>query len=213
MNINLFDTFPSKDNGVYVYLRVSTDKQSTDGQLKEVYEYCLKNRLYPPSINIFVDEAVSGKIDWAKRKLNDIVVKLQKGDVIIVPELSRLGRDMMSINSLLNDLICNKKITIIDIKNNLKLDGSFQSSIMAMIISMCAQMERELTRERVKKGMATAQCKENLKKRKPKQKNKLNGKEEEIKKLLSENKTKPEISKLLNVHNAQLHKFIKDKNI
>ena len=34
---------------------------------------------------------------------------------------------------------------------------------MAMLFSMCAQMERQLTSERTKKGMQTEKCKENLK--------------------------------------------------
>jgi putative DNA-invertase from lambdoid prophage Rac len=212
-DINKFDEFPNQDNGTYIYLRVSTDKQSTDGQLKEVYEYCKKNRIYPPCKNIFIDEAVSGKINWKERKLNDIVEKVIKGDIIIVPELSRLGRNMMEIQSLINDLACIKKIIIIDIKNNLRLDGSFQSSIMAMILSMCAQMERELTAERVRKGMKTDKCKENLKNRRPRFRNKLDGKEQEIKESLKNNLSIPDIAKTFKVHNAQLHKFIKDKKI
>ena len=212
--IELFNKFPSVDDGTFIYLRVSTHKQSIAGKLKEVYDYCLKNRMYPPSKNIYIDEAVSGKINWKERKLNTIVEKcIEKGNIIIVPELSRLGRNMMEIQSLLHDLISNRKIIIIDIKNNLKLDGSFQSSIMAMILSMCAQMERELTAERVRKGMQTAVCKINMKNRRPRFRNKLDGKEEVIKELLKKEKTKPEISVLLGIHNAQLHKFIKDKNI
>lgn len=209
MNVAKFDEFPDKDNGTYVYVRVSTDRQSTEGQLLEVYEWCLKNRIYPPSKNIFIDEAVSGKIKWEERKFNDIVNLLKKGDQIIVPELSRIGRNMTEIQSLMHILVVEKKIVIHDIKNNLKLDGSFQSSIMAMLFSMCAQMERQLISERTKRGMKTEKVKENLKKRRPRFRNKCHGHEEDIKKMLSEGKSKPEIAKLCGVHNAQLHKFIK----
>lgn len=210
---NEFDGFISHDNDIFVYLRVSTIKQSVEGQLLEVLNYCKKNRVYPPYKNIFIDEAISGAKDWQKRKLNEIVDMAKKGDTIIVPELSRLGRDMMSINGLINDLVNVKKITIIDIKNNLKLDGSFQSSIMSVIMNICSQMERELIRTRVKSGMKTDACKEKMKNRKPRFKNKLDGKEEDIKKMLKEDVSKPDISKSLGVHLAQLHKFIKDKNI
>ena len=212
-DINKFDNFPSVDLGTYIYLRVSTEKQSTDGQLKEVHEYCERNRLYPPANNIFIDHGVSGKINWKERKLFDIVQKLEKKNVLIVPELSRLGRNMTEIQSLIHILVIEKKVMIHDIKNNLKLDGSFQSSVMAMLFSMCAEMERTLISERVKKGMSRDQVKENLKKRQPRFRNKLDGKEDEITDLLKRNTPKTEISKALNVHNAQLHKFIKDKNI
>lgn len=213
MDKSKFDEFPDKDMGTYIYLRVSTDKQSIEGQLKEVYEWCLKNRVYPPSKNIFIDEAVSGKIKWEERKFKEIVDVAKKGDQIIVPELSRIGRNMTEIQSLIHTLVVEKKIIIHDIKNNLKLDGSFQSSIMAMLFSMCAQMERQLISERTKKGMQTEKVKENLRKRKPRFKNKLDGKEEEVKKMLEEGKSKPEIAKHCGVHNAQLHKFIKIKKI
>lgn len=207
----MFDAFPVKDEGVYVYVRVSTSKQNVAGQIKEVYDWCVKNRLYPKGDNIYIDEAISGKITWKDRKVGEIVAKANKHDTIIVPELSRLGRNMLEINGLINQLVSEKKIIIIDIKNNLKLDGSFQSSIMAMILSMCAQMERELTAERVKKGMKTDKCIRNMKTRKPRTKNKLDGKEDEIKRLLAEGIRRPVIATQLGVHNAQLHKFIRDK--
>lgn len=212
-DINRFDQFQNTDTHVYVYLRVSTLMQSTDGQLKEVYEWCEKNRLYPPAKNIYIDEGISGKVEISKRKIGIIAEMSKKGDIIIVPEMSRLGRTMSEVNSLLHDLVTKKKVVIYDIKNNLKLDGSFQSSIMAMLFSMCAEMERTLISERVKKGMARDKVKENLKKRKPRTKNKLDGKEDDIKKMLDEGKSKPEISKLMGCHNAQLHKFCRIKNL
>lgn len=212
--IDKFDEFPAKDNHVYCYLRVSTDKQNIDSQIKEIYDYCIKERLYPPKDNIYCDEAVSGfKVKWENRKLKLIYDKLKKGDILIIPELSRLGRKMGEINALLHDLSSNKKIIVIDIKNNLKLDGSLQSQIMSSIFNIASELERNLISERTKKGMATDRVKEKLKTRKTKQNNKLNGKEEEIKEMIKNGIPKINISKKLGVHNAQLYKFIKNKNL
>jgi DNA invertase Pin-like site-specific DNA recombinase len=41
-----------------------------------------------------VEETISGKKSWKNRKLGDLVDKLQKGDILIITELSRLGRSI-----------------------------------------------------------------------------------------------------------------------
>ena len=187
ITINQFDKFPQIDNHVYVYLRISSDKQDITSQLNEVYNYCVKERLYPPSKNISIDEAVSGKISWKERKISNIIEESKKGTMIIVPEISRLGRNMIEINQLIG-LCAEKKIVIIDVKNNLKLDGSFQTSMMATLYTMFSQMERQLISERTKQGMLIAKQKGHLKggKKGAIKKHRLNGHEDEIKKMISE---------------------------
>jgi putative DNA-invertase from lambdoid prophage Rac len=211
ITINDFDKFPKCDNHVYVYLRVSTDKQDISSQLNEVYNYCDNERLYPPSKNIVLDEGVSGKIDWKDRKLNNIVEDSKKNDIIIVPEISRLGRNMNEVNEIIG--ICGrKKVMIIDIKNKLKLDGSFQTSIMANLYTIFSQMERQLISERTKQGLQIAKQKGNLNGRKRGiKKNRLDDKDEEIKKMIDKKISIRQIAKELNVKHPQLIKYIKAK--
>lgn len=211
-----FDEFKDKDLKTYVYARVSTNKQTLSGQLKEIYNFCVNNRMYPPRENIYYDWAKSGKIDWDKRELNKIVERVReskKTGIMIIPELSRLGRNMGQINGLIEELVNKYNITIIDIKNNLKMDGSLQSKILSTIMNICAELERELTRERIKKGMDTNEAKERIKNRKVKSKNKLDKHVELIKQKLSEGMNANQISKLeeINCNKAQMYKYIKDK--
>ncbi len=189
-------------------MRVSTDKQDINSQLNEVYNYCDNERLYPPSKNIILDEGISGKIDWKDRKLNYIVDESKKNDIIIVPEISRLGRNMNEVNEIIG--ICGrKKVMIIDIKNKLKLDGSFQTSIMANLYTIFSQMERQLISERTKQGLLIAKQKGHLTGRaRGIKKNKLDGKDNEIKKLIDEKKSIRQIAKELNVKHPQLLKYI-----
>jgi DNA invertase Pin-like site-specific DNA recombinase len=161
IHISDFDKFQNIDNHVFVYIRVSTGKQDINNQLNEVYNYCNKERIYPPSKNISIDEGISGKVSWKERKVFNIVDKAKKNDIIIVPEISRLGRNMNEVNEII--AICdNKKVIIVDIKNKIKLDGTFQSSIMANLHSMFAQMERQLISERTKQGLLVAKQKGHL---------------------------------------------------
>jgi len=211
-----FDEFKDKDNETYIYCRVSTNKQSLSGQLKEVYDYCNNNRMYPPRENIYYDWAKSGKIDWEKRELNNIVNKVKeskKKGLMIIPELSRLGRNMGQINGLVEELVNKYNITIFDIKNNLKLDGSLQSKILSTIMNISAELEREITRERIKKGMDTDEAKKKMKNRKVKTKNKMDEHINTLKKRLEEGAKCCQIAKEIGVNKGQVYTYAKKKGL
>jgi len=50
----------------------------------------------------FVEETVSGRVSWRKRKLAPALESLSKGDSLIVSELSRLGRSMLECMEILS---------------------------------------------------------------------------------------------------------------
>jgi DNA invertase Pin-like site-specific DNA recombinase len=50
----------------------------------------------------FVEEIVSGKVSWKKRKIAEIIAEFQKGGTLIVSELSRLGRSMLECMEILS---------------------------------------------------------------------------------------------------------------
>jgi hypothetical protein len=50
----------------------------------------------------FGEETASGKISWKKRKIGRILEELQRGDHILVSELSRLGRSMLECMEILS---------------------------------------------------------------------------------------------------------------
>jgi len=75
------------------YLRVSTGLQELENQkfgiLKLANEHGWKVQ--------FVEETVSGRVSYKERELGKVVSNLSQGDVLIVSELSRLGRSMLEI--------------------------------------------------------------------------------------------------------------------
>ena len=87
--------------GVYAYIRVSTDSQETENQRYEVLKYANEKKLGNVEM---VEETISGRKSWKKRQLGNLVDKLQKGDILIITELSRLGRSMLEIMELLSIL-------------------------------------------------------------------------------------------------------------
>ena len=205
--IDLFKNFSNTDKNIFAYTRVSTTLQTIDTQLLEIYNYCEKEKLYPPLENIYNDEGISGyKVSWKKRKLGIIIEKCKKGSIIIIPELSRIGRNMYENNDFLKH--CNDhNIILIDIKNNIKYDGSFQSQIMGQLYGMVCNMERKAISDRVKIGMQIAKMNGKLYNRKTRP-SKLDGRQDEVKKLLDEGLPIKQISKKVNVDFSQTRRFI-----
>ena len=104
-------------------------------------------------IDRWVSESVSGTIAIEKRKIGKVFEKMKKGDMLICTELSRLGRNMLMVMSVLNK--CSEKgITIQTIKDNFSLSDSINSKIIAFAFALAAEIERNLISQRTKEALA-----------------------------------------------------------
>jgi len=81
---------------IYGYLRVSTDKQSTENQRFEIKKFAEEKDF---TIDYWVKETISGTIHVEDRQLGKLLKRIKKGDVLITTELSRLGRNLMQVMS------------------------------------------------------------------------------------------------------------------
>ena len=144
--ISAAEKSPAKAVG---YLRVSTGDQELDKNKADILR--LANDLDLGKVR-FVEEKISGKISWRKRKISEILDELVKGDAIIVSELSRLGRSMLECMEILS-VALTKGVNVYSVKGNWKLDNSIQSKIVAMAFSMAAEIERDLISQRTKEAL------------------------------------------------------------
>ena len=79
--------------------------------------------------------------------------KVQKDDVIICSELSRLGRSLFMIMEILS--ICMKKeCRVWTIKDNYRLGDDIQSKVLAFAFGLSAEIERNLISQRTKEALA-----------------------------------------------------------
>ena len=78
----------------YGYIRVSSDKQTVENQRFEINNYCEKQGL---TIDGWIEETISGTKNYTKRALGKLLKRVNKDDVIICSELSRLGRNLFMI--------------------------------------------------------------------------------------------------------------------
>ena len=134
---------------VFAYIRVSTDKQDTENQRFEILKYANEKKLGNVE---FIEETVSGRKSWKERKIGTLIPELQKGDILIVTELSRLGRSMLEIMELLSILL-RAGVELHVVKNDQVLKDDLQSKVFAMAFSIAAEIERELISQEQRKHL------------------------------------------------------------
>lgn len=192
------------------YLRVSTADQDLEKNKAEILFLANNKRLGNVD---FVEEKISGKVNWKKRKIADVLNELKESDNLIVSELSRLGRSMLEVMEILA-IATEKKINIYSVKGNWHLDGSLQSKILAMAFSMASEIERDLMSSRTKEALATRKAKGVILGRpKGTGKSKLDEFKPEIEGLLNNGSTKRFVAKRYDVTVQALHNWIKKNKI
>jgi len=161
------------------YLRVSTDKQDLANQEFTVLK--LANEKGWKSVD-FVEETVSGTVSYKDRKLGNLLNELKKGDVLIVSELSRLGRSILEILHILKDS-SERGVKIFGCKENREINGnSIESKVLSTMLALVSEIERDLISKRTKEALALRKSK-GFKLGRPKGvagRSKLDGKLEEI---------------------------------
>lgn len=133
---------------IYGYLRVSSDEQDVNSQKQGVDKFASdKGWVIEKYIT---DEGVSGGKDPDKRNLGPLLKLLQKGDVIISSEISRLGRDLYMVMDILH--FCMERGCIIyTVKDKFVLGDDIQSKVLAFAFGLSAEIERQMIRQRTKR--------------------------------------------------------------
>ena len=193
---------------IYGYLRVSTDKQSLKNQEYEIKNFCTKKNI---AISFWIKETISGTIDLEHRKLARILKALKKGDILICSEISRLGRNLFQIMSILN--ICmQKEVQVWTIKDNYRLGTDIQSKVLAFAFSLSAEIERTLISQRTKEALARIKSDGKKLGRPFGSKNKkyiLDNKTEAIHQMLLDGISKKQIVKKLSISIKSLYNYLK----
>lgn len=198
---------------IVAYLRVSTSTQEINNQRLAILNYAHQHEL---RIDEFLEIQVSSRRSTKDRGIDELLARLQAGDTLLVSELSRLGRSLGQIIQIVDELVKNQ-IHFRAIKENIWLDGQqdMQSKVMVTLFGLFAEIERDLISERTREGLMAAKAKGHLLGR-PKGslgQSKLDGKESEIRRLLSKQVSKASIAKILEVSRTTLQHFINSRNI
>ena len=199
---------------IYGYIRVSSDKQTVENQRFEINNFCQREQMY---IDGWIEETISGTKNYDKRELGRLLKKVQKDDLIICAELSRLGRSLFMIMEILS-LCMKKECRVWTIKDNYRLGDDIQSKVLAFAFGLSAEIERNLISQRTKEALARKKA-EGVTLGRPKgrksnpEKYKLSGKEILISELLRNGTSQRRIAKICKVDRNTLTRFIRQRGL
>ena len=195
------------------YIRTSTDKQDLNNQKLEIFEYAKKHKL---TVDDFIQMSISSRKNSKERRIDEMMEKLDGADILIVTELSRLGRSTAEVIGLVNELI-NKKVRVIVIKQKLDIcQHDMTSKVMITLFSLFSELERDLISLRTKEALASKRA-QGIKLGKPKgtiQASKFDKDVDKIKELLNLGLSVRKIANYLGYNNhIGLNMYVKKRNL
>lgn len=190
----------------HAFIRVSTLEQDTEKNKIDILQFA--NRLKLGNVD-FTEEQCSGKINYKERKLGVLIESMQAGDVLIVPELSRIARSITQILEVIK-VTKDKGITLYSLKENFSNnEDSISATVTSTIFALVAQIERELISMRTKEALhARKIAGVKLGRPKGKGKSKLDEHKEDILKLIALHVPKTMIARQYNTSVGNLYNFI-----
>lgn len=196
---------------IYGYIRVSTDKQNAENQKFEIGKYFQQKGISEKIT--WIEETVSGTKNHKKRILGKYLEEFGSNDTLVVSELSRLGRSLFDVMTILNELMT-KQVKVISIKEKFELKDDINSQVLAFAFSLSAQIERQLISQRTKEALARVKSEGKILGR-PVGKTSINKKlaenHDEIIGLLKKKVSKSAIARIYEVNRGTLRKYIEEQ--
>ena len=149
-----------KNKRAFVYVRVSTVRQAEEGHgLDAQLEKCRQHaeRLGLPVTRVFRDEGISGRDGIDERPgLRELLTALREDPdaVVIVYSVSRLARRQ----SLLFELLDKYKLPVSSATEPFDVTTPIGKALVGML-GVFAELEADMTRERIRDGLAAARAK------------------------------------------------------
>jgi DNA invertase Pin-like site-specific DNA recombinase len=135
---------------IFSYIRVSSDTQTIKHQQDEIQRYSDLNNL---TIDTTIEIEISSRKDTRARKIDELLAQLNKGDMLIVTELSRLGRNTGEVINLI-DMILKKGVEVRILKQNLFITESDpMNKMMITMLSMFSEFERDMISQRTQEAL------------------------------------------------------------
>ena len=149
---------------IYGYCRVSTRGQLDGNSLEGQKEQILKD--YPTAI--IIEEQISGA-KTVRPKFDELVQRLESGDMLVVTKLDRFARSLSQGNDTINNLL--QRGIRVNILNIGMLDNTPNSKLIRNIFFSFAEFERDMIYERTQEGKALARQRGDFKEGRPRKYN------------------------------------------
>lgn len=178
------------------YARVSTDEQNLDLQ---------RQALEAEGCDVIHEDKASGMLN-GRKGLAAAIAQCAAGDMLVVWKLDRLGRSLIDLVGLVEDLKAREVGLKVLTGQGAQVDTTRPEGRMIFgILATLAEFERELIRERTKAGMAAAKRRGVKVGRPPKL---TRYQLEEAAGMIDEGKTRADVAALLGVNVATLRRAL-----
>lgn len=190
----------------HIYLRVSTDHQDAENQKTGILAYLAERGM--SHVMLHTDTA-SGAVPWRERGLLPLLDEIERGDMIVVAEVSRIGRSTVDVLDFFREAL-KRGVGVIVTKSGLVVDDTLQAKITTTVLALAAEIEREFLLARTAEGYARARAAGVRVGRPPgsTSPSKISAKESEIKAMLNAGVAKSAIARMLNVSRGTVARFI-----
>lgn len=141
---------------IALYLRVSTDRQTTDSQAVELRDYCTRRGW--KNVTEYCDTASGAK--FSRRGLDALMRDVRRGriDTVVAYKLDRLGRSLPHLAQLIGEMTANE-VSLIVPQQGIDTSASNPAAQLQLnILCAVAEFEREIIRERVNAGLRAARA-------------------------------------------------------
>jgi DNA invertase Pin-like site-specific DNA recombinase len=135
----LFSTQVEEPMQVIGYTRVSTEEQDLTKQEHLLFKYAQQHAM---QITDFIQVEISSRKNTKERRIDEVLARPNEGDILLVAELSRLGRNMFEVLNLINQL-SERGVKLVFVRQpELSTTGPHGKLLLA-IHSYFAEAERE----------------------------------------------------------------------
>jgi DNA invertase Pin-like site-specific DNA recombinase len=141
---------------IALYLRVSSDRQTTDSQAVELREYCAR-RGWSDVIE-FSDTSSGAK--FSRAGLDALMRDIRKGrvDTVVAYKLDRLGRSLPHLAQLVGEMTAHRVALVVPQQGIDTSASNPASQFQLNILMAVAEFEREIIRQRVNSGLRAARA-------------------------------------------------------
>lgn len=139
---------------IVIYVRVSTDKQTTGSQIRELREYSKRRGWGSPEV---IEDKASGTTS-SREGLDRLMDMIRRGkvDAVLVFKLDRLGRSLQHLAQIINEMMNHKVALIVPGQGIDTSNDNPAAKLQLSILGAVAEFEREVIKDRVNAGLARA---------------------------------------------------------
>jgi putative DNA-invertase from lambdoid prophage Rac len=197
------------------WIRVSGNKQDEQNQRHEILEYCNPRKMFIADTDWF-SCVVSTRSAVLQEFLTGMLATMQAGDMLIVTELSRLGRQTRDIFNLIFELRA-RKVGIVCIKERIEItqEESIQNIALIGAFTMVYELERSLIAQRTKEALKAKVAQGVKLGRKPNKqgKTKLDEFAKVIEELAGKGVSITSIAKIIDAKRSTVNYFVKTRGL